>query len=501
MNEEIRQHKLSEIDEMRSNSIDPYPYNFEKKDSTEEILERYKDLEASETLEKENVAIAGRVMALRHHGKSSFFVIKDETGRIQAYIRKNEIGEESFNNFKKYTSLGDFVGIEGFPFKTHTGELSIFVRDFMILTKSIRTLPEKWHGLKDKEIIYRQRYVEMLSNDEALKRVKMRFEMMRYIREFLNDKGFVEVQTPILESVTGGASAKPFITHINLFDIDMYLRISLELYLKRYLVGGMEKVYEIGKNFRNEGMSYKHHPEFTMMELYQAYADYKDIMVLTEELISTVVERLTGSKKITYQNKEIDFSTPWKRVKFVDFIKEKLDVDILEDSNARLIEVLEENDSVPEFKERSHLIEKLWDLVEEDIVQPTFVMDHPEIISPLAKKNRNDKRLTERFEPVIFGMECGNAFSELNDPVEQLRRFQKQSELRESGDEEAQMMDLDFIRALEYGMPPTGGLGIGWDRILMLVTNSTSIRDVIPFPLVRPRPFEEEEFETETDET
>ncbi|MEA2066606.1 MAG: lysine--tRNA ligase [Thermotogota bacterium] len=501
MNEEIRQHKLAEIEEMKEKDIVPYPYNFNKKDNIKDILERFKDLETSETLEDESVTTAGRVMALRHHGKSSFFEIKDETGRVQAYIRKNEVGVEAFNNFKKYTSLGDFVGIEGFPFKTHTGELSIYIKSFQILTKAIRTLPEKWHGLKDKEIIYRQRYVEMLSNDEALKRVKMRFEMMKYVREFLNDRGFIEVQTPILESVTGGASAKPFITHINLFDEDMYLRISLELYLKRYLVGGMEKVYEIGKNFRNEGMSYKHHPEFTMMELYQAYADYKDIMELTEELISKVVEKLMGTKKITYQGKEIDFSTPWRRVRFVDFIKEKLNVDVLEDTNERLMEVLEENNSIPELKERSHLIEKLWDLVEDDIVQPTFVMDHPEIISPLAKINRNDKRLTERFESVIYGMECGNAFSELNDPVEQLKRFRKQVELRESGDEEAQMMDLDFIRALEYGMPPTGGLGIGWDRILMLVSNSTSIRDVIPFPLVRPRPFEEEEFEAENDNT
>ncbi|MDI3524066.1 MULTISPECIES: lysine--tRNA ligase [unclassified Kosmotoga] len=493
MNEQIRQHKLNEIEELRSMGIEPYPHHFEKTHSTSDIRKEYDMLQPSETKEDTTISVAGRVMALRHHGKSSFFVLKDSDGRIQAYIRKDSVGDEAFKLFKKYVSIGDFVGVKGFPFKTHTGELSIFVKDFKLLSKAIRTMPEKWHGIKDKEIIYRQRYVEMIASDDAIKRFKIRFELLRRVREFLNARGFIEVETPILHSVTGGASARPFVTHINVFDSDMYLRIAEELYLKRYLVGGFEKIYEIGKNFRNEGMSYKHHPEFVMMELYQAYADYNDIMDLTEDLISTVVEQLTGSTKIVYQGKEIDFAKPWPRIKMADFIKEKLGVDILEDSDERLIEVLEKHNSVPEIKERGHLIEKLWDLVEDDIVQPTFVVEHPVIISPLAKVHREDPRVTERFELIINGMECANAFSELNDPIEQYRRFLHQAGLREAGDAEAQMMDRDFIRALEYGMPPTGGLGIGWDRILMFVTDSPTIRDVIPFPLVRPLSFEEEE--------
>ncbi|AKI96818.1 lysine--tRNA ligase [Kosmotoga pacifica] len=497
MNEEIRQQKIQSINELRELGVEPYPYRFNKSHPAAKIKEEFDYLQASETKEDVALSTAGRVMALRHHGKSAFFVLKDDSGRIQAYIRKDSVGEEKFKLFKKYVSLGDFVGIEGFPFRTHTGEMSVYVQNFKILSKAIRTLPEKWHGLKDKEIIYRQRYVEMLSNDEALERFKKRFELLRLIREFLNQRGFVEVETPILHTVTGGASARPFVTHINVFDVDMFMRIAEELYLKRYLVGGFERIYEIGKNFRNEGISFKHHPEFTMMEIYQAYADYEDMMELTEALISTVVEKLTGSTVIEYQGKQIDFSRPWKKVRMRDFIKERLDVDILEDSDERLLEVLEKQDSVPEIKERGHLIEKLWDLVEDELVAPTFVLEHPVIISPLAKKHRKDPRVTERFELVINGMECANAFSELNDPIEQYRRFLHQAGLRDAGDAEAHMMDMDFVRALEYGMPPTGGLGIGLDRILMFITNSPNIRDIIPFPLVRPVSFAEEEFAVE----
>ncbi|HHF08529.1 MAG: lysine--tRNA ligase [Thermotogae bacterium] len=497
MNEEIRQQKMQNIAELRELGIEPYPYRFSKTHSSAKIKEEYDYLEASETKEDAILSTAGRVVALRHHGKSAFFVLKDDSGRIQAYIRKDSVGDENFKLFKKHISLGDFVGIEGFPFRTHTGEMSIYVQKFEILSKAIRMLPEKWHGLKDKEIIYRQRYVEMLSNDEALERFKKRFELLRLTREFLNQRGFMEVETPILHSVTGGASARPFITHINVFDVDMYMRIAEELYLKRYLVGGFERIYEIGKNFRNEGISYKHHPEFTMMEVYQAYADYEDMMELTEALISSVVEKLTGGTVIEYQGKEIDFSRPWRKVKMRDFIKERLGVDILEDSDEALLQVLESHDNIPEIKERGHLIEKLWDLVEDELVAPTFVLEHPVIISPLAKKHRNDPRVTERFELVINGMECANAFSELNDPVEQYKRFLHQAGLRDAGDAEAHMMDMDFVRALEYGMPPTGGLGIGIDRILMFITDSPNIRDIIPFPLVRPVSFTEEELATE----
>jgi len=432
-------------------------------------------------------------MSIRHHGKSSFFHIKDSTGRVQIYINKQAVGDEKFKVFKKYVNIGDVVGIKGFPFKSRTGELTVFAEDFRILSKALRTLPEKWHGLKDKEIIYRQRYVEMIINDSALERFKKRFEVIKLIRDFLDSKGFIEVETPILHYVTGGAAAKPFITHLNVYDIDMYLRIAPELYLKRLIVGGFEKIYEIGKNFRNEGVSYKHNPEFTTLELYQAYADYTDIMNLTEELITFIIEKTCGNLKIEYQGVEIDFSRPWKRIDMRDFIKERLGVDIVEDPDDVLLKKLEEKGVEPAIKTRGHLIEKLWDLVEDEIVNPTFLLNHPVEISPLAKRHRDDPRVTERFELIIFGREIANAFSELNDPVDQMKRFEEQAKLREAGDEEAHMMDRDFVRALEYGMPPVGGLGLGIDRLIMFVTNSPSIRDVIPFPLVRPIEFEEEE--------
>ncbi|HBT99639.1 MAG TPA: lysine--tRNA ligase, partial [Thermotoga naphthophila] len=357
--------------------------------------------------------------------------------------------------------------------------------------------PEKWHGIKDKEIIYRQRYLELIVSDEAVERFKKRFKAVRVIREFLNSRGFIEVETPILHYVTGGAEARPFVTHLNVFDIDMYLRIAPELYLKRLIVGGFEKIYEIGKNFRNEGISYKHSPEFTSIEIYQAYADYNDMMDLTEELIVEVVKRTCGTLKISYQGKEIDFTPPWKRVRMRDFLKEKLGVDILEDPDEVLLEKLEEHGIELEIKNRAHLIDKLRDLVEEELVNPTFIIDHPVVISPLAKRHREDPRLTERFELIIFGREIANAFSELNDPVDQYQRFLEQAKMREEGDEEAHMMDLDFVRALEYGMPPTGGLGIGLDRLFMFITDSPTIRDVIPFPIVKPQKFEEEEAEFE----
>ena len=493
MSEETRRQRLDEIEQMRHEGIEPYPYRFDKTHTSTQLLNDYASLENSQTLENVEVRTAGRVVTLRNHGKSSFFVTRDFSGRIQSYIRLDAVGKERFEVFKRFVNIGDFVGVVGFPFKTHTGEISIFVKEFEILSKAIRTMPEKWHGIKDKEIIYRQRYVEMLSSDESLKRFQIRSELFKLVREFLSERGFLEVDTPMLHYLTGGASARPFETKINVFESRMFLRIAEELYLKRYLVGGFEKIFEIGKNFRNEGISYKHHPEFTMMELYWAYADYNDIMEITEAMINHVVLNLTGSTSIVYQGKTIDFSRPWKRVKMADFIRENLGVDILEDSDERLIDILKLNNSEPEMKERGHLVEKLWDLVEHKLVNPTFVTEHPVIISPLSKIHREDSRVTERFELIISSMEMANAFSELNDPIEQYSRFLHQAGLRAAGDEEAQMMDDDFIRALEYGMPPTGGLGVGWDRILMLVTDSPSIRDIIPFPLVRPISFEEEE--------
>ncbi len=500
--EELRKQRVKEIEELREAGVEPFPYRYDKAQTTAQIKEMFESkLEPGQILENAKVSTAGRVMSIRDHGKSAFFHIKDQEGRLQIYIRKNAVGEEKYTLFKKYVNVGDVVGVKGFPFKSKTGELTIFVEDFQILSKAIRPLPEKWHGLKDKEIIYRQRYVDMIASDQSLERFKLRYKIIRLIREFLNERGFIEVETPTLVYVTGGAEARPFVTHLNVFDIDMYLRIATELYLKRYIVGGFEKVYEIGKVFRNEGISYKHSPEFTSMELYWAYADYNDIMKLTEELISFVVKQIFGATKITYQGVELDFSVPFQRIKMRDFIKEKLGVDIVEDSDEKMLSVLKKHDVDVPIKSRGHLINKLWDLVEDQVVQPTFLLDHPVEISPLAKRHREDPRVTERFELIVYGREIANAFSELNDPIDQYQRFLEQVKLREAGDEEAHMMDKDFIRALEYGMPPTGGLGIGIDRLVMFLTDSPSIRDIIAFPLVNPASLDEEiEYEKEVEE-
>ncbi|WP_126992203.1 lysine--tRNA ligase [Thermosipho globiformans] len=497
MLKEFREQRINEIKQISAKGINPYPYKFEKTHSSQDIKSQFEGLNPGEVKEDASVSTAGRIMSLRHHGKSAFFHIKDFFGRVQAYIRQDIVGKDAYEFFKEHIAIGDIVGVKGSVFKSKTGEVTILVKKIELLNKPLRPMPEKWHGIKDKEVLYRQRYVDMIANDETLNRFRIRFEIIKLIREFLNSKGFIEVETPILEYVTGGASARPFITHLNVFDIDMYMRIATELYLKRFIVGGFEKVYELGKNFRNEGLSYKHHPEFTSIEIYQAYADYEDMMNLTEELFVFIVEKLFGTTKVKYQDIEIDFSRPWKRVKMRDFIKEHLGVDILEDTEEKMLEVLKQNDVEVEIKDKGHLIEKLWDLVEDKVVQPTFLLEHPVEISPLAKKHRDDPRVTERFELIIYGREMANAFSELNDPVDQYERFLRQAKLREAGDEEAQMMDKDFVRALEYGMPPTGGLGIGIDRLVMLLTNSPTIRDVIAFPLVRPISFEEEEMNLE----
>ncbi len=479
----FREQRIKEIEELRSLGINPYPYSYNKTHTTESIRKSFEHL-ANGEVSDQRVSTAGRVMSIREHGKSAFFHIKDIYGRIQAYVRKDKT--ENYDFFKDHVTIGDIIGVEGIVFKSNTGEITILVEKFQLLTKPLRPMPEKWHGIKDKEVLYRQRYVDMIANDDTIKRFRMRSDIIRMIREFLTAKGFYEVETPILQYLTGGASARPFITHLNALDIEMYLRIATELHLKRFIVGGFDKVYEIGKIFRNEGISYKHHPEFTSIELYQAYADYEDMMNLTEELITFLVEKLYGTTKITYQGQGIDFTRPWRRVKMRDFIKENLGVDILEDSDERMLEVLKSHGVEVDIEDRGHMIEKLWDLVEDKVVQPTFLLEHPVEISPLAKKHREDPRVTERFELIIYGREMANAFSELNDPVDQLERFMNQLKLRDLGDEEAHMMDKDFIRALEYGMPPTGGLGIGIDRLVMLLTDSANIRDVIAFPLVRP---------------
>ena len=493
----IREQKIQELDSIKQKGFEPYPHKFEREMRTGDIIEKYDSLEAGQTKEDDTVKTAGRIVAMRDHGKSAFFEIRDYYGSIQGYIRKSEVGAEQFEFFKEHITTGDHIGFEGFPFKSKTGELSVYVKSFQLLTKALRQMPEKWHGLKDKEVIYRQRYVDLIANRESMRRFKIRFDTIRLIREYMVKNGFVEVETPMLHQLSAGASAKPFVTHMNAFDMDNYLRIAPELHLKRLIVGGFDRVFELNRNFRNEGVSYKHSPEFTMMEFYQAYADYEDLMKYSEEMLSYVVKEIFGTYEIEYQGTKINFEPPWDRVTMQGFIKEHLGVDILEDSDEILIAKLKELHNEPEIKDKSHLIENLWDLVEDKIVQPTFVMEHPLEISPLSKKHRSKEGVTERFEMVILGRELGNAFTELNDPIDQKERFEKQVELRDSGDEEAQMMDYDFIRALEYGLPPTAGEGIGIDRFVMFLTDSASIRDVIAFPMVKPIANAEAEFLSE----
>ncbi len=497
--DEIRAQKIREVEEIRNFGINPYPYSFDVKDKISSINEKFKHLANGDKDESAGLSVAGRVMALRYHGKSIFFVIQDSTDQVQCYLNIS-VGESKFTFFKDHIKVGDFIGIKGFPFRSHTGELTVFTAQYELLSKAVRTLPEKWHGLTDKEKIYRQRYVDMIMNRESFNRFKARFEIIKMIREFMNAEGFIEVETPILQFVTGGATARPFITHLNALNIEMYLKIAHELYLKRYIVGGLDAVYEIGKCFRNEGIDFKHNPEFTMIECYRAYVDYNYMMDLTERLVSYVIEKINGTTKITYQGKEVDFTRPWKRVKMKDYIKAHLNVDILEDSDEKMIKVLKAHDALPEMMERGHYIEKLWDLVEDTVVNPTFLLEHPVEISPLAKKHREDPRVTERFEVIVLGNELANAFSELNDPIDQRERFEAQAALRKSGDKEAQMMDFDFLRAIEFGMPPTGGLGIGIDRLIMFAIDAATIKDVIAFPLVRPESFDESGMELEEEE-
>jgi lysyl-tRNA synthetase class 2 len=429
-------------------------------------------------------------MAIRGHGKAAFFDLQDQQGRIQIYIKKDNVNERIFRIFK-LLDIGDIVGVAGEVFKTHKGEISVFLADITVLAKSLKPLPEKWHGLKDVEIRYRQRYLDLIVNPDVKETFIIRSKMINSMRSYLNEKGFLEVETPVLSPLAGGAAARPFITHHNALDIDLYLRIATELYLKRLIVGGFERVYEIGKDFRNEGISIKHNPEFTMIELYQAYADYNDMMHLTEDLIAHVAQQVLGTTKTMYQNEEIDLTPPWKRLTLMDAVKVYTDIDFTKIKTSEEayraakslnIEEVSENDSIGKI-----LNAVFEEKVESNLIQPTFILDYPIEISPLAKKKEENPNLTYRFEAFIMGREIANAFSELNDPIDQKDRFLNQLKEREAGDEEAHMYDEDFITALEYGMPPTGGLGIGIDRLVMLMTDSYSIRDVILFPTMRPK--------------
>ena len=423
-------------------------------------------------------------------GKASFCTIQDCDEKIQSYVSINDLGEEAYKEFKTW-DIGDIIGITGFVFKTRTEEISVHAKEVKLLSKSLRPLPEKFHGLKDPDLRYRQRYTDLIVNPEVKQTFILRSKIISKIREILDEKGYLEVETPILNTISGGATAKPFITHHNALNIDMYLRIALELNLKRLIVGGFDKVYELGRVFRNEGMDIRHNPEFTMLELYASYQDYHDMMDITEEIFSRTAKEVLGTTKINYQGQEIDLAPGWKRISMIDSIKEVTGIDFNEiNSDEEAVKLAKErNIEIPDkTKEtRGDVISLFFDeYVEKTLIQPTFVYDYPVEISPLAKKSPKDPRLTERFEAFIGGREYGNAFSELNDPIDQYERFKKQVEAREAGDEEAGMMDEDYIQALEIGLPPTGGLGIGVDRLIMLLTDCSSIRDALLFPTMKP---------------
>jgi len=476
----VRREKLQELREM---GVEPFGQRFERTAMTGEIHAQFDQMEAK------TVRIAGRIMSKRRHGKAGFADITDISGTIQLYFRKEDVGEERYELFKKL-DIGDILGIEGEVFRTQKGEISIHVRDFTYLSKSLNPLPEKWHGLKDVELRYRQRYVDLIVNPEVKDVFMKRSRFIKEMRNYLDNRGFLEVETPMMQPIAGGATARPFITHHNALDIDLYLRIAPELYLKRLIVGGLEKVYEINRNFRNEGISTRHNPEFTMLEIYQAYGDYEVMMELTEDLISAVVEKVTGSMQVEFEGTTIDFKPPWKRVPMLEAIREHTGLDfttILDDEAARQA-AQSVNLEVKESTPRGEIINEIFEtFVEEKLVQPTFIYGHPVEISPLAKRNVEHPEFTDRFEVFIMQREIANAFSELNDPIDQRERFVKQVQKRAGGDAEAHMMDEDYLNALEYGMPPAGGLGIGIDRLIMLVTNSSSIRDVILFPTLRPK--------------
>ncbi len=476
----VRKEKLKELQEQGKDPFEITKYN--RTHLSKEVKDNYEELEGKD------VAVAGRIMAKRIMGKASFCTIQDGAGRIQSYVSINDLGEESYLAFKTY-DIGDIIGIKGFVFKTRTEEISVHAKEVVLLTKSLRPLPEKFHGLKDTELRYRQRYVDLIMNPEVKETFMIRSKIIKEIKNVLDKKGYVEVDTPILNTIAGGAAARPFITHHNTLDMDMYLRIANELYLKRLIVGGFDKVYELGRMFRNEGISIKHNPEFTNIELYSAYEDYNDMMDITEEIVSTVAKNVLGTTEITYQGTPIDLTPGWKRITMIDAIKEVTGVDFNSiESDEEATEAAKGlGIEIEGILSRGNVINLVFEeKVEETLVQPTFIYDYPVEVSPLTKRKPSDPRLVERFEIFIGGREYGNAYSELNDPIDQYERFLDQAKQKAAGNEEANDMDDDFIQALEYGMPPTGGLGIGVDRLIMLLTDSASIRDVLLFPTMKP---------------
>ena len=481
--EALRREKLVKLQEEGKNPFDVY--KVERTHSSQQVKDNFEELEGKE------VTVAGRIMSKRGQGKVVFSDIYDRDGKIQLFIKIDEVGEEALKQYKT-NDLGDWVAATGEVFKTKTGEVSVKVKTVELISKSLKPLPEKWHGLKDPDLRYRQREVDIITNPEVKDTFIKRSQIISGIRSFLDNRGFLEVETPMLATIAGGASARPFITHHNTLDLDMFLRIAPELYLKRCIVAGFEKVYELGRTFRNEGMSVRHNPEFTMIELYQAFADYNDMMELTENMVAEVCKKVNGTTKVTYQGTEIDFMPPWRRITMVDAVKEYAGVDfatIKSDEEAQAI-AKEKHLEFPKplnTVTKGEVLNMLYEeFCEEHMIQPTFIIDYPVEISPLTKKKRGNEMFTERFEGFVFGRELCNAYSELNDPIVQRERFAQQEKERELGDDEAYMIDEEFMSALETGMPPTGGLGIGIDRLIMFLTDSASIRDVILFPTMKP---------------
>lgn len=482
-NNDLWQVRLEKLEQLRQAQIEPYADRYVRTHKAQEILEGFDNLEGQE------VSVAGRIMSKRDQGKVIFIHIQDFSGRIQLYIRMDALGQTMFDLIAKF-DVGDIIGAEGKVFRTKRGEISIQAHKIQMLSKAMLSLPEKFHGLTNVELRYRKRYLDLIMNPDVRKVFVMRSKIIRAMRHFLEERDFLEVETPTFHTIPGGAAARPFSTYHNALDMGLYLRIALELPLKRLIVGGFEKVFEIGRSFRNEGISIKHNPEFTMMELYQAYANYEDIMELTEEMIAHIVHTVHGTWEIAYQGKSINFQTPWRRLSMLDSILEYAGVDfrdIQSDEQARQA-AKEKGIFVQEDATRGKIINEFFEaFVEPSLIQPTFIIGHPVEISPLAKRNAEHPEYTDRFEAFVYGRELANAFSELNDPIDQRQRFEAQAVERAKGDDEAHLMDEDFLQALEYGLPPTGGLGIGIDRLVMFLTDSPSIRDVILFPTMRTR--------------
>lgn len=482
LNDQV-QVRLDKMQQLRAKGIDPFGQRFVVSHKTAEIVGGFDSLEGS------TVSIAGRVMAKRGHGKATFLDLRDLSGRIQVYAKADELGDEQYQALEDM-DIGDILGVSGSVFRTRTGEVTVKMSSFVLLSKSLRPLPDKWHGLQDVELRYRQRYLDLIVNPESRDIFVKRTKIVHYMREYLNSHGFLEVETPMMHVIAGGAAARPFVTHHNALDMDLYLRIAPELYLKRLLVGGFERVYEINRNFRNEGVSTRHNPEFTMAEMYQAYADYTDMMKLAEEMVAYIAQAVLGTCQIVYRGHEIDLTPPWRRITMVDAVSEWTGVDfraIDSDEQARNV-CAQMGIELRGDESKWKCLNEVYELKsDENLIQPTFVTLHPVEVSPLAKESKDHPGFTDRFEIFVGGQELGNAFTELNDPIDQRERFVHQVEARAAGDDEAHQMDEDYVRALQYGMPPAGGMGIGVDRLVMLLTDCDSIRDVLLFPLMRPR--------------